>query len=72
MGKHARIAELEAQIEHLKDQLQVTEYYRELLEKIAELPEDTVCLYTTSGMRVQFEVGMAVRAALQLGHPLNG
>lgn len=65
MGKHARIAELEGQIETLKAQVQQEQRYRHVLETLSSVPEDAVCLYTVSGMRVQCECGKIIRAALQ-------
>lgn len=64
LGKHARIQELEAQLEAERRKSALTQAIRDFIVIIAQLPDDAVLLYTVSGQRVQCEVGRAAKCLL--------
>lgn len=64
MGKHARIAELEAQLAAMRKRVEVPREVISYIERLAQMPDDAVLLYAISGSRVSHEIGRSARIVL--------
>ena len=65
MGANKRIKELEADVAWWRAKSEVASEVRDYLKTLAEMPEDSVLLYTLSGQRIQHSIGKSARVLLE-------
>ena len=65
MGKNARIQELELELLSMRKRLELADAVRDFIQKLSELPDDAVLLYTLSGQRTNFWVALAAKRLIE-------
>lgn len=65
MGKNARIAELEREIEILRSRNKLSEEVIDYILDLTKMPEDAVLFYRIGSQEVFHEIGLSARVLLE-------
>lgn len=69
MGKNARIAELEQEVNRLRKKAEIPEEVMGYIQDLANMPEDAVLIYALTGQTISHAIGRSARVLLD---KLNG